>query len=209
MISNVYSGIYWFFVPALLVSINEKVTSYTYKFFDVSKFTGKLTSLIISVLTNFIFAILITEIIITIDSSFVCPSELTLSLFSKPKCDNSYFLNIHKTILGFNYRELHFQSIILSIFVTVVSPLGRYFTLGFKKALKIKDNTHLIQEYGGIFDSVDCHLVMGFITYMWINSFAVLDEKNMIKFIIKLINSLGESDKLIVIEYLKTILKSN
>jgi phosphatidate cytidylyltransferase len=56
--------------------------------------------------------------------------------------------------------NMHFHTISLGIFASLLAPLGGLFASGFKRALKIKDFANVIPGHGGITDRMDCQILM-------------------------------------------------
>lgn len=58
------------------------------------------------------------------------------------------------------FVNMHFHTIFLGIFASLLAPLGGLFASGFKRALKLKDFANLIPGHGGITDRMDCQILM-------------------------------------------------
>jgi len=58
------------------------------------------------------------------------------------------------------FVNMHFHTISLGIFASLLAPLGGLFASGFKRALKIKDFANVIPGHGGITDRMDCQILM-------------------------------------------------
>lgn len=76
------------------------------------------------------------------------------------------------------FTSLHYDSIILSLFSGLVSPLSGFMASGFKRAIKIKDFSNLIPGHGGVTDRMDCQVFMGSFIYVWINSMTIYCRSN-------------------------------
>jgi phosphatidate cytidylyltransferase len=59
---------------------------------------------------------------------------------------------------------------VLGVFAGFIAPFGGFFASGVKRAFKIKDFGTSIPGHGGITDRMDCQLLMGTFTAVWLNS---------------------------------------
>jgi hypothetical protein len=57
--------------------------------------------------------------------------------------------------------EMQVHALALAAFASVVAPFGGFFASGFKRAFKIKDFGTAIPGHGGFTDRMDCQIVMG------------------------------------------------
>jgi CDP-diglyceride synthetase len=93
--------------------------------------------------------------------------EITWRLVSL-KCDTSkyredYSFHFDLPIFGsitIPFVIMHFHTISLGIFASLLAPLGGLFASGFKRALKIKDFANVIPGHGGLTDRMDCQILM-------------------------------------------------
>ena len=53
----------------------------------------------------------------------------------------------------------------------VVAPFGGFFASGIKRAYKLDDFASIIPGHGGVFDRVDCQLIMGLATQIYYTTF--------------------------------------
>lgn len=107
----------------------------------------------------------------------MCPmKEITWKLV-RLSCDISEFKRDYSFHFEFPYFgsvifpfvNMHFHTISLGIFASLLAPLGGLFASGFKRALKIKDFANVIPGHGGITDRMDCQILMVlFIDYLTI-----------------------------------------
>lgn len=65
--------------------------------------------------------------------------------------------------------QLH--GVVLGLFASLVAPFGGFFASGIKRAYKIKDFSAIIPGHGGVFDRVDCQLIMGLATQIYYSTF--------------------------------------
>merc|ERR1719181_1992588 len=65
--------------------------------------------------------------------------------------------------------QLH--AIWLSLFASLVAPFGGFFASGIKRAYKLDDFASLIPGHGGVYDRLDCQLIMGLATQAYYVTF--------------------------------------
>jgi phosphatidate cytidylyltransferase len=129
------------------------------------------------------------------------------------KCDTSKFTKIYNVmweipIIGkitFNLKNIHFHSAAMAMFSSLVAPLGGLFASAFKRSLKIKDFADTIPGHGGLTDRMDCQLLNGVFTTVWLYQFVFYDEKKIIYNLYKKIDKMSYEQK----EYIYDFLKKN
>ena len=65
--------------------------------------------------------------------------------------------------------QLH--ALLLGLFASVVAPFGGFFASGIKRAYNLDDFASIIPGHGGVYDRVDCQLVMGLATHSYYVTF--------------------------------------
>ena len=65
--------------------------------------------------------------------------------------------------------QLH--ALLLGTFASLVAPFGGFFASGIKRAFKLDDFGSWVPGHGGVFDRVDCQLIMGFATHTYYATF--------------------------------------
>merc|ERR1719305_1885867 len=65
--------------------------------------------------------------------------------------------------------QLH--ALVLGLFASLVAPFGGFFASGIKRAYGLSDFAALIPGHGGVFDRVDCQLIMGLATQIYHTTF--------------------------------------
>lgn len=63
--------------------------------------------------------------------------------------------------------QLH--ALIFGAFASLIAPFGGFFASGLKRAFKLKDFGDLIPGHGGMTDRMDCQIIMGSFTFMYLN----------------------------------------
>ena len=61
-------------------------------------------------------------------------------------------------------HPIQLHALALGLFASVVAPFGGFFASGIKRAYKLDDFASIIPGHGGVFDRVDCQLIMGLAT---------------------------------------------
>jgi phosphatidate cytidylyltransferase len=112
---------------------------------------------------------------------FICPqNRFTLTPFQLLDCERADIFIKHVRELPeiFNYFGLYtitcsttqLHAMVLGVFAGFIAPFGGFFASGVKRAFKIKDFGTSIPGHGGITDRMDCQLLMGTFTAVWLNS---------------------------------------
>ena len=65
--------------------------------------------------------------------------------------------------------QLH--ALCLGVFASVVAPFGGFFASGIKRAYQLDDFASIIPGHGGVYDRVDCQLIMGLATQVYFATF--------------------------------------
>lgn len=63
-----------------------------------------------------------------------------------------------------------YHGIALAVFASLIAPFGGFFASGLKRAFKLKDFGDLIPGHGGMTDRMDCQIIMGMFTSVYIRS---------------------------------------
>ena len=104
------------------------------------------------------------------------------------------------------FSNLEISSIVLAIFAGFIAPFGGFFASGVKRAFKIKDFGDSIPGHGGITDRMDCQILMGMFTCVWIHT-NILGHDSSIQQILSQISLLSYSDQLALMHQLKASLE--
>ncbi|KAL3898335.1 MAG: hypothetical protein SGCHY_002811 [Lobulomycetales sp.] len=80
-----------------------------------------------------------------------------------------YFGGAEITFIYILPVQIH--ALLMSTFASLFAPFGGFFASGMKRAFKIKDFGDTIPGHGGFTDRMDCQLIMGLFSYMYIQSF--------------------------------------
>ncbi|KAL4494106.1 hypothetical protein ABPG72_016062 [Tetrahymena utriculariae] len=184
IVSNLYQGLVWFILPALLVISNDIFAYIFGKLFGKTKLIqlspnktwegfigGFFSSLFFAVFFSYMFQnipYLICQNDIQTISPFVFKSCNLEPFYIPSPLSNQFFA---KTF-PFNHIQLsQFQihSLYMCLFASLIAPFGGFFASGFKRALSVKDFGTFIPGHGGLTDRMDCQLLMGTFTFCYLN----------------------------------------
>ena len=219
IISNIFNGIFWFIFPASLVIIND-ISAYIWgRMFGKHQLTllsPKKTweGFIGGFFSTIILGFILTNILLNYEP-LLCPViEIGIKPFKQFKmtCDNTelnkilYNLSfknpLNGKIISFIIRNIHFHTFAIALFAGILAPLGGLFASGFKRAINIKDFADTIPGHGGLTDRMDCQLLMGVFTYVWLSQFYFFDEKKVLYGLVKQIEGMKSEDKLRIYKYI-------
>ena len=66
---------------------------------------------------------------------------------------------------------VQWHALALGVFASVVAPFGGFFASGIKRAYKLDDFASIIPGHGGVYDRVDCQLIMGLAMHVYHRTF--------------------------------------
>lgn len=192
IMNNIFSGLFWFFLPASLVIIND-ICAYlcgiTFGRTPLIKISPKKT------VEGFVGAWISTIVFGMILSHFlskwqymICPvTDFSANAFSGLTCDpNPVFIthtysvpSVLVPVVGratLDFAPINFHVMIMASFASLIAPFGGFFASGLKRTFKIKDFGDTIPGHGGITDRMDCQFLMGFFSYMYYDSFIAVSS---------------------------------
>jgi phosphatidate cytidylyltransferase len=91
---------------------------------------------------------------------------------------------------------------VLGFFGGFIAPFGGFFASGVKRAFKIKDFGDSIPGHGGMTDRMDCQIMMGMFTCVWIQSMLSKHDSS-IQSILTQISLLSYSDQIQILDQIK------
>lgn len=71
---------------------------------------------------------------------------------------------------------VQWHALVLAVFASLLAPFGGFFASGLKRAFKLKDFGDLIPGHGGMTDRMDCQIMMGMFTYVYVQSMVHVDQ---------------------------------
>ena len=214
IISNIFNGMIWFILPASLVIVND-ISAYIWgRMFgkhQLSLLSPKKTweGFIGGFFTTILWGFFFTSYLLKFES-ILCPvTEIGIIPFKQfnMKCDNSELKKIEYSYLIFNkfkivILNIHIHTFAMSLFAGIFAPLGGLFASGFKRGIGIKDFADTIPGHGGLTDRMDCQLLMGIFTNVWIRQFIFFDEKKVFDSLLKKIDLLNYKDKMFLYKFI-------
>ena len=214
IISNIFNGMIWFILPASMVIIND-ISAYIWgRMFgkhQLSLLSPKKTweGFIGGFFTTILWGFLFTNYLLKFES-LLCPvTEIGIIPFKQfnMKCENIDLKKVEYTYLLFGkfnieILNIHIHAFSMSLFAGIFAPLGGLFASGFKRGIGIKDFADTIPGHGGLTDRMDCQLLMGIFTYVWIRQFVFFDEKKAFDSLLKKIDLLNYNDKIALYKFI-------
>jgi len=213
--ANILNGLFWFLFPVSLVICNDSMAYFCGMGFGRKlikrPFLGDLSPN--KTWEGFIFGGLCTVIFAFITPPLyprpvLCPcQELSLtngSLFSRT-CDlpdvfawQSYelpgWLSATTGRSAVTLLPIQLHALALGLFASIVAPFGGFFASGIKRAYKLDDFASVIPGHGGVFDRVDCQLIMGLATQTYYVTFIRAAEHSM-RHVLNLALALPDAEK--------------
>ena len=190
-IINIFHGLIWFLLPALLIISND-CWAYIVGFFfgrtPLIRLSPKKTweGFIGAFVMTLFSGLLLTHFMAQYDF-MVCPKS-DFSLFTTPHClppdpflPRLYVLPhwLHSVPLlphSVYLTTFHGHMLVLSVFASLIAPFGGFFASGFKRAFHIKDFGESLPGHGGVTDRMDCQVLMGAFVWVYYGTFVVQES---------------------------------
>ncbi|KAK9475488.1 phosphatidate cytidylyltransferase [Dipodascopsis tothii] len=187
IMNNIFSGMFWFFLPASLVIINDifaYLCGITFGRTQLIAISPKKTveGFVGAWISTILFGMILSHVLIKWNY-MICPvKDFSENAFSGMECiPNPVFtiqtfkipdyLQVLVKKQTLSVAPIHFHVIVLSTFASLIAPFGGFFASGLKRTFKIKDFGDTIPGHGGITDRMDCQFLMGFFSYIYYDSF--------------------------------------
>lgn len=192
LVHNLFTGAIWFLLPALLV-VNNDVWAYFFGFFwgrtPLIKLSPKKTwegfigAFAMTIVVGFFLARVLAAF-----EFMTCPKE-SLS-WQHPECGPQYVYTpapyelpaaVSRALAAVGLPSwtyvtvspVQWHGVAFAVFASVIAPFGGFFASGFKRAFKIKDFGTSIPGHGGVTDRMDCQIMMGLFTHVYVTTFVL------------------------------------
>ena len=189
-IDNIFNGLFWYMFPVSLVICNDSMAYFCGmafgKKFIKARFLGALSpnktweGFIGGGFFTLIWAFTFPLLLSCFDP-LICPADdLALGKSFSLRCDTPavfQWRTFDAPALGWagisqiTLLPIQLHALVLGLFASVVAPFGGFFASGIKRAYKMDDFASLIPGHGGVFDRVDCQLIMGLATQIYFTTF--------------------------------------
>lgn len=209
IISNIFSGMLWFILPCGMVICND-IAAYIFgRLFGKTQLTElspkkTVEGFVGALFSTIVYSCIITEFIVNspIFRRSLCPlSEISFLVTQYQDCNISRFDSIQYSFYGFNITALQIDTFSIALFTSLIAPMGGFFASGFKRAIKIKDFSDTIPGHGGFTDRMDCQILVGIFTHLWLTNFVYADITKFNQ-ILKLLGKLSNEDKQRILTHL-------
>ena len=191
-IINIFHGLIWFLLPALLIISND-CWAYICGFFfgrtPLIRLSPKKTweGFIGAFVMTMLSGLLLTHAMMQYEF-MVCPKS-DFSLFTTPHCVPPdpflprllvlpHWLHSLLPVLPHSVylSTFHGHMMVLSVFASLIAPFGGFFASGFKRAFHIKDFGESLPGHGGVTDRMDCQVLMGAFVWVYYGTFVVQES---------------------------------
>jgi phosphatidate cytidylyltransferase len=179
MIYNLFTGLFWFILPLLLVAVNDTMAYFFGRSFGRRFFKHGLTELSTSktwegflgggcatVLMGWLTPSLLAQVLSGSQWAY-----LTCSFIEYDKLQESCTPPEHFTLVGSSLPALRMHCAILALFASVVAPFGGFMASAVKRAYGLKDFDTFIPGHGGLMDRIDCQFLMSLFTWAHVSTF--------------------------------------
>ena len=183
--SNMFRGIIWFVLPVTCVIQNDIWAYACGKMYGRTKLLrlspkktveGFLGAWIVTTYWGFWFSGFLSRF-----PRFVCPK---MDFGSSVTCEiDPIFLHVvtplpswvQSATLGYfttiELAPIQRHALVIAAFASLLAPFGGFFASGLKRAFKLKDFGALIPGHGGMTDRMDCQIIMGLFTFVYVHTF--------------------------------------
>lgn len=196
LVASAFQGLFWFLLPITLVATNDCMAYVCGVMFGrtplirlspkktVEGFVGGAAFTVVGAL---LMTTAVTQWLGAHDVKYVllCPASAADLGLSVARCDTDVVAGgifrlaplrewwfkawVPAALLGVRVCEMHLHSLALAAFASCVAPFGGFFASGFKRAFHVKDFGSALPGHGGFTDRMDCQIVMGAISALYMS----------------------------------------
>lgn len=187
VINNIFSGLFWFIVPAALVITNDifaYLCGITFGKTPLISISPKKTveGFVGAWICTVFAGIFLSRFLVQYDY-LVCPmGNLGANAWTGLNCVRDpvfqpqifhvpSFLQHLVSSSTVTLAPIHLHVVVLATFASLIAPFGGFFASGLKRTFQVKDFGDTIPGHGGITDRMDCQFLMGFFSYLYYESF--------------------------------------
>lgn len=219
IISNIFNGLFWFLIPASLVIVNDIMAYVWGRMFGKHQLTllspkKTIEGFIGALFSTVIWCYFISEAMIKYDA-LLCPvDKVSLTPFNmfSMQCEANDLRKIIAVNVGgvtVEVRAIQVHMLFFGLFASLVAPFGGLFASGFKRAVKIKDFANTIPGHGGFTDRMDCQILMGLFTFVWVSQFVFNNGDYNVGGVLGKVAMMSYEDKMKVFQYLNAEVMGN
>lgn len=177
-VHNMRRGMFWFLLPAGTIVNNDVWAYYCGKLFGrtpLLRLSPKKTweGFIGSWIFTMVFAYWFAGFMSSFPAMYCAKMDFHSPLLCTrdPIFENSIRVPFVSDIVlpGFKTSEAQLHALVFGAFASLIAPFGGFFASGLKRAFKLKDFGDLIPGHGGMTDRMDCQIIMGAFTFMYIH----------------------------------------
>ncbi|EFJ51978.1 hypothetical protein VOLCADRAFT_56233, partial [Volvox carteri f. nagariensis] len=227
-VSNIFSGLIWYVLPAFLIVAND-ICAYLAGFFfgrtPLIKLSPKKTWE--GFIGGFLGTLVIAFFLAAVMSKYkwlTCPRK-DLTVFKGLDCvpDEVFVPETFALYLGlmfealpaglrhwlgeltFTVAPIQLHALSLASFASIIAPFGGFFASGFKRAFHMKDFGDTIPGHGGVTDRFDCQILMAVFAYCYYYSYISKPEVTLGD-VLSLATKLNDHDQILLVGKLANLL---
>jgi phosphatidate cytidylyltransferase len=190
IVVNMFQGLIWFILPALLIICND-TWAYIFGFFfgrtpliqlsPKKTWEGFIGAFFSTLLVGFFFSRVLSQFQLMIcekeDLNFEHPvCQVGLPYIPMPYAMPEFASSLLHTLTGGDWSyvgisPMQWHGVALALFASILAPFGGFFASGFKRAFNVKDFGDSIPGHGGFTDRMDCQIMMGLFVFVYYSTF--------------------------------------